>query len=101
MLLSTFLGTIDFSKYWNYNGSLTKPPCTEGIKWVIIRKAQPISDIELISFQQYYSNNKAFASGKGNNRDVQPLGKRTLYYNSATAIAANLFAFAYAAYVTF
>jgi carbonic anhydrase len=37
--LSHLLSTIDYSKYWNYRGSLTTPPCTEGVKWTIVKKA--------------------------------------------------------------
>ena len=46
--LSHLLTMIEFDKYWNYRGSLTSPPCTEGVKWTIVKKAQPISDIQLI-----------------------------------------------------
>ena len=42
--LQSFLSNIDFSEYWNYPGSLTTPPCTEGIKWTVIKDVQPISD---------------------------------------------------------
>ena len=35
--LQSFLSNVDFSEYWNYPGSLTTPPCTEGIKWTVIR----------------------------------------------------------------
>ena len=38
-----FLGTVDMTDYWSYDGSLTVPPCTEGIKWSVIKSVQPIS----------------------------------------------------------
>lgn len=68
--LSKFLGEIEFKKFWNYQGSLTYPPCTEGIMWTIVRKAQPITDIQLISFTQFFANNPSFANGDGNNRAI-------------------------------
>jgi carbonic anhydrase len=36
--LASLLGSIDFRKYWNYRGSLTTPPCSEGIKWTVIEQ---------------------------------------------------------------
>ena len=38
-----FLQNVDFSSYWNYNGSLTTPPCQEDIKWTVIKDVQSIS----------------------------------------------------------
>ena len=38
-----FLQNVDFSSYWNYEGSLTTPPCQEGIKWTVIHDVQSIS----------------------------------------------------------
>ena len=30
---ASFLESVDMSEYWEYPGSLTTPPCSEGIKW--------------------------------------------------------------------
>ena len=42
MNLLEFLQTVDFSAYWNYNGSLTMPPCQEGIKWTVLNDVQKL-----------------------------------------------------------
>ena len=81
--LASLLSGTDFSRYWSYNGSLTIPPCTEGIKQSVLEQVQPISDAQLTAFQQYFSGNMSFAKGKGNNRESQPLNSRTLYFKGA------------------
>ena len=43
-----FLQSVDFSSYWNYNGSLTVPPCKEDIKWTVIKEVQSISKEQLV-----------------------------------------------------
>lgn len=78
--LANFLAGIDMRKYWSYDGSLTTPPCTEGIKWNVIQQIQPITKRQLEEFTKHFSGNMEFAKGKGNNRVVQPLQDRTLYY---------------------
>lgn len=82
------MGGVDFSKYWSYRGSLTTPPCTEGIKWSVISQVQPISDAQLLAYTQFFAGNPKFAQGKGDNRVVQPLGQRILYFNAASSLAA-------------
>ena len=78
--LSDFLASADFSEYWSYPGSLTVPPCVEGIKWTVIKKPLPISDAQLNAFNAFFSDNENFAGGLGNNRLIQPLKARTLYF---------------------
>jgi carbonic anhydrase len=78
--LADFLATADFSEYWSYPGSLTVPPCVEGIKWTVIKKPLPISEAQLNAFNQFFSDNQKFAKGLGNNRLIQPLNARTLYF---------------------
>jgi carbonic anhydrase len=99
--LSDFLASADFSEYWSYPGSLTVPPCVEGIKWTVIKKPLPISDAQLSAFTKFFAANKTFANGLGNNRKIQPLNARTLYFTSATSMATSMLTFAMAAYCLF
>ncbi len=41
--LRSFLNTVDTDKIYNYQGSLTTPPCSEIVNWIIIDDPQPIS----------------------------------------------------------
>jgi carbonic anhydrase len=47
-----------------YEGSLTTPPCSEGVRWFMLSKAQ------IAAFSAVY---------EGNNRPLQPLNDRTPY----------------------
>lgn len=56
--------------YFLYNGSLTTPPCTEGVAWAVIK--QPI----LASAEQIQHYRKLL--GFDNSRPVQPLNARVI-----------------------
>lgn len=42
-----FLSSLDTTNFWSFDGSLTTPPCTEGVKWAVLKDIQPISDRQL------------------------------------------------------
>ena len=56
---------------WVYQGSLTTPPCTEGVEWIILTKAMHLSTAQLQLFKQHYPSNC---------RPAQALGERTVFY---------------------
>lgn len=41
--LGIFLSGINFREFYNYPGSFTTPPCTEGINWFVVKEIQTIS----------------------------------------------------------
>ena len=54
--MKNFLRDIDTDHYWAYEGSLTTPPCTEGIRWTVLSEIQHISDEQLDQLTQYFSD---------------------------------------------
>jgi len=54
-------------RYYQYMGSLTTPPCTEGVLWLVMKQPVGISREQLRLFTQLYSHNA---------RPVQPLNGR-------------------------
>jgi carbonic anhydrase len=55
--------------FWHFQGSLTTPPCTEGVQWFVLREVQEISKEQLLRFQNIFPMNA---------RPVQPLNGREI-----------------------
>jgi len=36
--------------YYNYSGSLTTPPCSEGVNWMVLKNTVPVSDAQVKAF---------------------------------------------------
>lgn len=57
--------------YYTYPGSLTTPPCTEGVRWIVLEKPITMSPDQLVPFRE-----------PGNtSRPVMPLGNRELRHS--------------------
>ncbi len=53
--------------YWRYDGSLTTPPCSEGVKWFMLKQPIEVSAKQIAMFKALYT---------GNARPVQPMNGR-------------------------
>lgn len=58
-----------------YDGSLTTPPCTEGVKWNLISTPITMSADQIDSFRKAYD---------GHNRPVQPLHGRVVWQDTSS-----------------
>ncbi len=56
--------------YFGYDGSLTTPPCSEGVSWVVMQSVGTVSQEQAIRLQSL--------TGGANNRPVQPVGERRI-----------------------
>lgn len=54
---------------WRYDGSLTTPPCSEGIRWHVLDTPIQASDTQIAAFAAIIGENA---------RPTQPLGERTI-----------------------
>jgi carbonic anhydrase len=43
--------------YFTYTGSLTTPPCTEGVRWFVLKSPRMLSKPEIATFAARYPNN--------------------------------------------
>uniref|UniRef100_UPI003AA99F9B carbonic anhydrase n=1 Tax=Candidatus Electronema sp. TJ TaxID=3401573 RepID=UPI003AA99F9B len=56
--------------YYRLSGSLTTPPCTEGVLWLILKNQGAVSEEQARQFSELMSGS--------NNRPVQPLNARAV-----------------------
>jgi carbonic anhydrase len=54
--------------YYRYNGSLTTPPCTEGVIWIVMKTPMTASKSQIAAFKKVMRQD--------NNRPIQPLNGR-------------------------
>lgn len=62
--------------YYSYAGSLTTPPCTEGVQWIVMANPITLSPAQIAILKR--------AIGGVNARPVQPLNKRVISYSLQT-----------------
>jgi carbonic anhydrase len=55
--------------YYTFAGSLTTPPCSEGVTWFVLKQQSSISANEIAAFAKIYPKNA---------RPIQPLNGRML-----------------------
>jgi carbonic anhydrase len=53
---------------YRYKGSMTKPPCAEGVSWSILKRPIELSGAQVAAFRKLFPSNA---------RPIQPLGQRT------------------------
>lgn len=56
--------------YYGFDGSLTTPPCTEGVKWIVLKTPMTVSPEQVLKFQHIMQVQ--------NNRPLQALNGRTI-----------------------
>ena len=81
--LADLLSEFSDSNYYYYKGSKTTYDCEENVSWVVFDKVLPITAAQRDEANTSFSASRSFASGNGNNRAVQPLNDRKLYYMGA------------------
>ena len=59
---------------YRYDGSLTTPPCSEGVKWFVLTTPVELSEVQIAAFEAIVHDN---------NRPIQPLNGRELLVDIA------------------
>ena len=55
--------------YFTYPGSLTTPPCTEGVTWYVLKQHASVSTLQIAAFAKLYPRDA---------RPIQPTSGRTV-----------------------
>lgn len=55
--------------YYTYMGSLTTPPCSEGVLWLVMKQPVQVSQDQVNIFSRLYKNNA---------RPIQPVAGRLI-----------------------
>ncbi|WP_045399480.1 carbonic anhydrase [Vibrio campbellii] len=55
--------------YYRFNGSLTTPPCSEGVRWLVLKEVQTASSAQVKAFMDIMGKN---------NRPIQPINARII-----------------------
>jgi carbonic anhydrase len=73
--------------YYYYEGSVTAPiindDCVEDVRWTILKNPLTISENQFDFFHKRWAGNESFAQSRGNNRKIQELNGRKIFFHSA------------------
>ena len=73
--INTYLNPLELlpknKDYYRFNGSLTTPPCTEGVRWFVFKEPVEMSKEQLKIFSKIMGKN---------NRPTQPINARKVLY---------------------
>jgi len=69
------LGPVIDRPFYTYTGSLTTPPCLEGVKWMVFETPQSMTTDQWVFFKEFYAN-------PANNRPTQPINERKVAKNA-------------------
>ena len=67
--------------FWTYGGSLTTPPCSEGVRWTVLRNPVSVSQATVDRFHAIVRTFPGYEGFPNNNRPVAPLNGRRIIAN--------------------
>ncbi|XP_053206608.1 carbonic anhydrase 1-like [Panonychus citri] len=81
-LLQLLPSSID--KYYQYQGSLTTPPCSESVTWIVFKNSQNIGRKQITKFRNLFQDKKCTIEMGSVTRQLQPINERIVYSSTST-----------------
>lgn len=69
---------VKLDRYVTYAGSLTTPPCSEGVTWIVLERTDRVSPRSVDRLHDVIAEFPGYHGFADNNRPTQPLNGRTL-----------------------
>lgn len=66
------------TRYYSYAGSLTTPPCSQGVRWLVLKDPVTVSDFSVSELHHLVSLFPSYGGYPNNNRPTQPLNGRPI-----------------------
>jgi carbonic anhydrase len=67
--------------FWTYSGSLTTPPCSEGVRWTVLKTPVGISAATMLRYEEIIGALPGYDGYKANNRPVAKQNGRPILSN--------------------
>ena len=71
-------GRVQVNSFYNYDGSLTTPGCTENVQWSVLAAGGQVSNAAVTRFHEVISRFPGYGGYPNNNRPLQPLNGRVV-----------------------
>ncbi|KAI9366824.1 alpha carbonic anhydrase [Zopfochytrium polystomum] len=78
--LSSIIAHISKSSFWTYTGSLTTPPCTEGVLWVVAKQPLTLSQAQYDALHKVMPVQRAHHPGERIGRGPRRQQRRALFW---------------------
>lgn len=75
---TTPTGEIQVESFYSYDGSLTTPDCSQGLRWSVLVGAGQVSQLAVTRFHRLIARFPYYNGYPNNNRPVQPLNGRII-----------------------
>ena len=71
-------GPVKVQSFYSYDGSLTTPACTEGVRWSVLVDGGQVSPAEVAHLHEVIAQFPGYGGFPDNNRPLQPLNGRVI-----------------------